>query len=109
MGRTAFFIIIADIILTAAALISCLSAEDEEIRALPRVVWVVIILLVSPVGAIAWFFAGRERPGGGLPDSDRPHRTIAPDDDPEFLKRLDRNRREREAALDADREEEQDD
>ncbi len=109
MGRLAFFFIIADIILTAAALISCLSAEDEDVRALPRVAWILIILVFSPVGAIAWFFAGRERAPGGFPESDRPHRTIAPDDDPEFLKRLDRHRREREAAWEADREEEQDD
>jgi hypothetical protein len=119
MGRLAFFLIVADIILTASALISCLSTEDEDIRALPRIVWVLIILFFSPVGAIAWFFAGRDRPadsgrqvwrpGGGFPENDRPRRTVAPDDDPDFLKRLDRNRREREAAEDADRPEDPDD
>jgi hypothetical protein len=61
MGRFAFFLIIADIVLTAAALISCLSTEDEDIRGLPRLVWVLIILFFSPVGAIAWFVAGRDR------------------------------------------------
>lgn len=119
MGRVWLFIFIADVILTAAALISCLSTEDEDIRALPRLVWVLVILLFSPIGAIVWFFAGRERyaaqrrqvwrPGGGFPESERPGRTVAPDDDPEFLKGLDRNRREREAAEESRREEEPDD
>jgi hypothetical protein len=94
----AFFII--NLIVTAAALISCLSAEEEQIKSLPRIVWVIIILLFSPIGAIAYFVAGRERaarseswpPGSGSPQSQRParrdHRPVAPDDDPEFLRQI---------------------
>jgi hypothetical protein len=100
----AFFII--DLAVTAAALISCLSAEEGQIRALPRIVWVLIILLFSPIGAIAWFVAGREqtasartwRPGSGFPESQRPtrpaQRSVAPDDDPEFLRQLGRQQSE---------------
>jgi hypothetical protein len=68
---------------------------------------VFIILLFSPVGGIAWFVAGRPdrtaataragtwRPGNGFPESERPPREVPPDDDPEFLRRLDtRNRQE---------------
>jgi hypothetical protein len=108
MGRFWLFFFIANLILTAAALISCLSAEEGDIRGLPRVVWVIIILLFSPIGAIAWFFVGRTpysrpvkntwRPGSGFPENERPRRTIAPDDDPDFLKGIERNRRETEAA-----------
>ncbi|WP_433795851.1 PLD nuclease N-terminal domain-containing protein [Actinoplanes sp. CA-252034] len=86
-----------DLILIITALISCLSAEELEIRALPRVVWVILILLFSPIGPIAWFVAGRParpiqlsngtvwKPGGGFPEHQRP-RPVAPDDDPQFLK-----------------------
>lgn len=89
-----------DLALIVVALIDCLSAEEFAIRALPRAAWVFIILLFSPVGAIAWFVAGRPappvrlsngtvwRPGNGFPESDRPARSSAPDDDPEFLRDL---------------------
>lgn len=93
-----------DLVLIISALISCLSAEEYEIRALPRIVWVILILLFSPIGPIAWFVAGRParpirlsngtvwRPGSGFPENERPR---GPDDDPEFLDRAaERSRRE---------------
>jgi hypothetical protein len=93
-----FFLI--DMALLVIALIDCLSAEEPAIRALPRVAWVFLILLFSPIGAIAWFVAGRParpvrlsngttwRPGSGFPENERPRRSTAPDDDPEFLRNL---------------------
>ncbi|GIH04595.1 hypothetical protein Rhe02_26620 [Rhizocola hellebori] len=108
MARFWLFFVVANLILTAAALISCLSAEDEDIRGLPRIGWVIVILLFSPVGSIVWFFVGKTpysvprkqvwRPGSGFPENERPRRTVAPDDDPDFLKGIERNRRELEAA-----------
>jgi hypothetical protein len=100
MVRLYALLALANVALLVVALIDCLSAEEHAIRALPRVPWVFIILLFSPVGAIAWFVAGRPappvrlsngtvwRPGSGFPDSHRPQRTTAPDDDPEFLRGL---------------------
>jgi hypothetical protein len=92
------------------ALISCLSAEDGAVRALPRWAWVVIILLFPLLGSIAYFAAGRPlktgsrggkwRPGSGFPEVERPKRPIAPDDDPEFLRQLDaRSKKEDEDLL----------
>jgi len=97
-----FFLI--DMALLVIALIDCLSTDEYEIRNLPKVVWVFLILLFSPIGAIAWFVAGRPqrqsvrrggawRPGNGFPEATRP-RQVAPDDDPQFLGRVDRARRE---------------
>jgi hypothetical protein len=91
-----------DLALLVIALIDCLSTEEFAIRALPRVVWVLLILLFSPIGPIAWFVAGRPvravtlsngtkwRPGSGFPEPERPTRRgpLAPDDDPEFLRGL---------------------
>ncbi|HWS39650.1 MAG TPA: PLD nuclease N-terminal domain-containing protein [Actinoplanes sp.] len=102
MIRLYSLFVLVDLVLIVCALISCLSAEEFEIRALPRVVWVFLILLFSPIGAIAWFVAGRParpiklsngtvwRPGGGFPEKERPR---APDDDPEFLRAI--NEREK--------------
>jgi hypothetical protein len=92
--------VLLDLALLVIALIDCLSADEGGIRALPRIYWVFIILLFSPIGPIVWFVAGRPpravrmsngelwRPGSGFPESRRPRKTSAPDDDPEFLKNL---------------------
>ncbi|MFG2660295.1 PLD nuclease N-terminal domain-containing protein [Streptomyces sp. NPDC048425] len=78
------------------AFIDCLNTPEEEVRGLPKVVWVIIILLFGEVlvGPIAWLVAGRRRhaPAGGSTPSEwhRSHRTrwVAPDDNPEFLHSL---------------------
>ncbi|MEU4241246.1 PLD nuclease N-terminal domain-containing protein [Actinoplanes sp. NPDC026619] len=112
MVRLYSLFVLLDLALLVVALIDCLSAEESLIRALPRVPWVFIILLFSPVGAIAWFVAGRPappvrlsngtvwRPGNGFPEGQRPRqRSMAPDDDPEFLRGLSTSRREDEAMM----------
>ncbi|MFU8853701.1 PLD nuclease N-terminal domain-containing protein [Micromonospora sp. SL1-18] len=104
MARLYGFLFLAQIVLAVFALISCLSAEDGEIRALPRIAWVLIILFFPLVGSIAWFVAGREPTarrsgtlwpmGNGFSEQERP-RPVAPDDDPAFLSSLaERTRRE---------------
>ncbi|MEU7995982.1 PLD nuclease N-terminal domain-containing protein [Micromonospora sp. NPDC049060] len=104
MARFYVLLFVVQIVLAVCALISCLSAEEGEIKALPRIAWVLIILFFPLLGSLAWFAAGRERvpgrPAGGtpkgrlLPPRERP-RPVAPDDDPEFLRSLgERSRRE---------------
>ena len=93
MGRLFPLLALADLALIVVALIDCLSVEEFQIRALPRVVWVFLILLFSPVGPIAWFVAGRpERATAAAPADPvtytAPGRQVAPDDDPEFLGRI---------------------
>jgi len=113
MIRLYSLFVLLDLALLVVALIDCLSAEEFAIRALPRVAWVFLILLFSPIGAIAWFVAGRPaqpvrlsngemwRPGSGFPEDQRPRRTtsLAPDDDPEFLKSLAKSRKEDEEMM----------
>ena len=67
-------------------LIDCAQREDSDVRSLPRWGWLIIIFLVPTLGAFAYLIAGRpKRPGGG---TKKPKRTIAPDDDPDFLRGL---------------------
>ena len=114
MVRLYSLFVLLDLALLVVALIDCLSAEEFAIRALPRAAWVFIILLFSPVGAIAWFVAGRPvspvrlsngtvwRPGSGFPEDERPQRRggqVAPDDDPEFLRNLATSLREDESMM----------
>ncbi|HKT04396.1 MAG TPA: PLD nuclease N-terminal domain-containing protein [Rugosimonospora sp.] len=102
MGRLIPLLALADLAIMVVALIDCLSVDENAIRALPRIVWVLLILLFSPAGGIAWFVAGRPprvatggqqwQPGDAFPGSDDPTRDLtrelAPDDDPEFLRRI---------------------
>jgi hypothetical protein len=94
---------LVDLALLVVALIDCLSTDEYAVRNLPKVVWVLLILFVSPIGAIVWFVAGRPqhqavgragdwRPGRGFPEYERP-RPVAPDDDPDFPRAADQNRR----------------
>ncbi|MEV7278214.1 PLD nuclease N-terminal domain-containing protein [Streptomyces sp. NPDC093111] len=73
--------------LTIYAFIDCLNTPEEETKHLPKVVWVIIILLFWIVGPIVWFAAGKQRRAsarGGAAGSG----WVAPDDNPEFLKSL---------------------
>jgi hypothetical protein len=104
MGRLFPLFALVDLALIVIALIDCLSVEEYQIRALPRVVWVFLILLFSPVGPIAWFIAGRPEHAAATPPDpvmySTPGRSLAPDDDPEFLGRMSaRSRREDEEML----------
>ncbi len=110
MIRLYGLLFLAEVVLGICALISCLSAEEGEIRALPRIAWVLIILFFPLVGSIAWFVAGREagasrRPrtawpmGNGFSERDRGHRQVAPDDDPAFLSSLGERPRQQDQEL----------
>lgn len=108
MARLYVLLFLVQIVLAVIALISCLSAEGDEIRALPRLAWVLIILFFPLIGSIAWFFAGRPvrdsapgggwRVGGGFAEHKR-SRPVAPDDDPEFLKSLDAGKSQQDREL----------
>ncbi|GAB7043455.1 MULTISPECIES: PLD nuclease N-terminal domain-containing protein [Catenuloplanes] len=96
MARLFAFVFLLQIAMAVVALISCLSAEPEQIRRLPRLVWAVVIVLIPVAGPILWFLAGRVRPGRGAAGA--PRRPLAPDDNPDFLRTLDSDkaRRDRE-------------
>ncbi len=91
---------VLSIALSVFALADCVQTEDDKVRGLPKWAWVVLIVLIPWVGPITWLVVGRER-GIGLGDIDGPKRPrrqgpLAPDEDPEFLRRLDEDiRRER--------------
>ncbi|WP_328359212.1 PLD nuclease N-terminal domain-containing protein [Streptomyces sp. NBC_00445] len=76
------------------AFIDCLNTPEDEVKGLPKLAWVFIILLFGQVlvGPVAWFVAGKVRktPASGITPFSPGRRTkfVAPDDNPEFLKSL---------------------
>ncbi|MFG2828858.1 PLD nuclease N-terminal domain-containing protein [Streptomyces sp. NPDC048434] len=90
------------------AFIDCLNTPESQVRGLPKVIWVIIILLFGEVlvGPVAWLVAGKHRgpatDGGSTPSEwHRNHRTkfVAPDDNPEFLRSLKDESKKDEALL----------
>jgi hypothetical protein len=47
------------------ALVDIIRRDDSEVRHLPRVVWVVIVVLLPLIGSALWFALGRTYPEGG--------------------------------------------
>jgi phospholipase D-like protein len=101
MARVYVALFLLGLIFAILALISCLSAEEGQVRSLPRLAWVAIILLFPLLGSIAYYYTGRPARAAaagsvwpfGPPPASPKARTLAPDDDPEFLRRIDpRNR-----------------
>lgn len=95
------------IVLWVYAFFDALTSPSEEIRNLPKVLWLIIIIVFMMVGPLLWLFLGRPRvpataatsapvtaaSADNLDPSDfqQPsgrQRPIGPDDDPEFLRRL---------------------
>ena len=81
-------------------LVDCVQTPDGAHRNLPKWGWIVLILLLPLIGSIAWLVAGRpdrrradvpwpSTRTAGFPEYERPRagrgRSLAPDDDPEFL------------------------
>lgn len=80
-------------------LFDVITTPDEEARNLPKILWVLVILLLPLVGGLFWLLLGR--PHGPratrVPPPDTTKRTQAPkgpDDDPDFLRDLDRRLRD---------------
>jgi len=93
MGRLFPLLVLANLVLVVLALIDCLATDEHQVRGLPKVLWALVILLFPLVGPIGWYLAGRPRPehtgGAAGRGRSRPRRRpLAPDDDPEFLRRL---------------------
>jgi len=81
-------------------LIDVIVTDESQVRNLPKVLWVIIVLLLPDIGSIAWLVAGhpwqsRPRPAPSraareFPEYDRPGRQVAitPEEDEAFLRQL---------------------
>jgi len=84
---------------TIYALIQCIRTPAHEVRSISKPAWILAIVLLPLVGASLWFWLGRPRYGTpGVPpqSSGRPSpRPSNPDDDADFLRELERKRRQK--------------
>lgn len=89
--RLLLIILVVVISITVYAIIDCAGRRTDSIKAMPKLAWILVIILVPILGPVLWFLLGRVRPTGGR----RAPRQgpLAPDDDPDFLRRLEEERR----------------
>ncbi|PKW26433.1 PLD nuclease N-terminal domain-containing protein [Phycicoccus duodecadis] len=99
--------LILSLALTIYCLVDCIQTDDLLVRNLPKIAWLLLVLLFPVIGPVAWLVAGRpsreaatqagltqqerwdldrRRRGQGNGPGPRPPR--GPDDDPEFLRGL---------------------
>lgn len=102
MVRLFLILVALTVVLTIFAVVDAAIADRTRVRGLPRPAWLVVIIFVPLVGALLWFFVGRpRRADGGRSGQPRRQaggnrrrsapRPTGPDDDPDFLRRLQRD------------------
>jgi peptidoglycan/LPS O-acetylase OafA/YrhL len=102
MVRLFLILVAVTVVLTIFAVVDAAVADRTRVRGLPRPVWFIVIVFIPLVGALLWFFVGRpRRADGGRPGQTRRKaggnrrrsspRPSGPDDDPDFLRRLQRD------------------
>lgn len=65
------------------SVVDCAVQPPTRHRGVSKGAWLAIVILIPVLGGILWFAIGRARRGG----SSAP-RLLAPDDDPDFLRRI---------------------
>ena len=86
-------IVVVAVGLSVYCLFDIASSDKRTVRTLPKPLWFLVVLL--PVaGPIAWFLGGRGPRRGRPPQRPQP-RIVGPDDDPDFLWRMEQEDRRR--------------
>lgn len=103
------------VVLFVYGLIDCLRSEPSDVRSIPKSAWIVVIVLLNVIGVALWFLFGRpqyaaaasgstQKSNGSVRSQRGPSfqggsgRSVAPDDDPEFLRNLEVNRAQKSEA-----------
>ena len=107
-------------------IIDVITTPEPDVRNLPKMAWLFLVIILPDIGSIAWLVAGRNWgartatyrsatvAGTAYPEYDRPGRAVPanPDDDEAFLKqvreRAEAQRREYQARRKRESQEEQD-
>ncbi len=91
--------VLLSLALTVYCVVDAIQTEESAVRHLPKMAWILIVLLFPVVGPVSWLVAGRpEKQTGPVAQQRRrweqqqrerdARRPRGPDDDPDFLKGL---------------------
>jgi hypothetical protein len=94
--------VLVELILLVYCVLNVITTPEDRVRNLPKMLWLVLVIILPLIGGIAWLVAGRPVSGGRaggvpykgntgrFPEYDRPGRAVPqnPDDDEAFLRTL---------------------
>lgn len=67
--------------LMVGAIIDIITRRDDQVKYLPKVIWIILVLLIPLAGSLIWFLVGREYDREGIrlarPSRQRPARPSA--------------------------------
>ena len=82
MTRLIIVLAAVAVALMVFCLVDAILIDRFRVRGVPKGLWIVVVIVIPVVGPILWFTVGRGPKGKGS------RGTIAPDDDPDFLRGL---------------------
>lgn len=82
MTRFLIVLVVVAVAFTVYTLVDVLLTERTRVRAFPKPLWALGVVLLPVIGGILWLVVGKARRRGPAA------RPIAPDDDPAFLRSL---------------------
>lgn len=82
-------VIVIALVVWMYSVFDVIRSDAASVRYLHKLIWLVLVLLFTPIGPLAWLFLGRPVPLGSRLFEARPGTPKAPDDSPEFLAGLD--------------------
>ncbi|MGN6325642.1 PLD nuclease N-terminal domain-containing protein [Pseudolysinimonas sp.] len=103
---------IVEVILVVVALVDLVLIDASRVRGLPKWGWIMLAIILPVIGPILWFVVGRERleprnhgryASDGSVERGPRSAPRAPDDDPEFLRRLSREQQQAQRIRDLER------
>ncbi len=75
MGRMPVLLSVVTFVVLLAALIDIITKTDGQVKHVPKMVWIIIVILLPLIGSILWFAIGREYAApvdrGGFADAHR--------------------------------------
>ncbi len=93
-GMAGVLIGLALLVFWLFSLFDVVTAPEDEVRNVPKALWILIVVLIPVLGGLVWMARGRPRaPRAAWPVPPGPGMPKGPDDDPDFLRDLDRRMR----------------
>lgn len=77
---------VAAVVFIVYSVVDCATMPRDRVRGISKTSWIIAIILLPVIGGLLWWIIGRVRAPKAAP------RGSAPDDDPDFLKKLDAER-----------------